>query len=62
VQAQLERGHDAEVAAAAAQRPIEVDVLVGARTDAAAVGEDDLGGDEIVDRHAVQAALMGDAA
>ena len=62
VQAELERRHDAEVAAAAAQRPEQVGVLVGARAHTAAVGEDDLGGDEVVDRHAVAAALVGDAA
>ena len=50
VQAQLERRDDAEVAAAAAQRPVQVGVLVGARAHAAAVGQHDLGGDEVVDR------------
>ena len=62
MQAQLEGGDDAEVAAAAAQRPVQVRVLVGARAHLAAVGEDDLGGDEVVDGHPVAPALVGDAA
>ena len=37
-------------------------MLVGARVDLAAVGEDDLRGDEVVDRHPVQPSLRGDAA
>ena len=37
-------------------------MLVGTRAHAAAVGEDDLGGDEVVDRHPVAAALVGDTA
>ena len=44
VQAEHERGDDAEVAAAAADRPEEVGVLVGAGADALAVGEHDVGG------------------
>ena len=62
VQPQLEGRHDPEVAAAAAQRPVEVRVLGGARADRPAVGEDDLGGDEVVDGHAVAPALVGDTA
>jgi hypothetical protein len=62
VQAQLEGGDDAEVAAAAAQRPEQVRVLVGAGADLAPVGEDDVGGDEVVDRHPVAPALVRDAA
>ncbi len=62
VQPQLELGDDAEVAAAAAQRPVEVGVLVGAGAHAAAVGEHDAGRDEVVDGHPVAAALVGDPA
>ena len=62
MQAQLEGRDHAEVAATAAQRPVQVRVLVGARADTAAVGEDDLGGDEVVDGHPVAPALVGDAA
>ncbi|HWC27071.1 MAG TPA: hypothetical protein VG474_10860 [Solirubrobacteraceae bacterium] len=62
VQPQLEGRDDPEVAAAAAQRPEQVGVLVGARADLAAVPEDDLGGDEVVDGHAVAAALVRDTA
>jgi hypothetical protein len=61
VQGQLERGCDAEVAAAAADRPVQVGVLIGAGADSPAVGEDELGGDEVVDRHPVQPALGGHA-
>ena len=62
MQAELERGHDAEVPAPAAQRPEQVGVLVVARADDAAVGEHDLGRDEVVDRHPVAPALVRDAA
>ena len=43
VQPEVERGDDAEVAAAAAQPPEQVGVLVGRRGHHAAVGRDDLG-------------------
>jgi hypothetical protein len=44
----LERGDDAEVAAAAADRPEEGGVLIRRRPLDASVGGDDLGRDEIV--------------
>src|SRR3989304_2311073 len=50
VQAVLEPGDDAEVAAAAAQAPEQVRVLVLAGLDDLAVGEDDLRTDHAVDR------------
>ena len=62
VQTKLERGHDAEVASAAAERPVEVGVSVAARADDAAVCEDDLRRDEVVHRHPVPPALVGHAA
>ena len=43
VQAEQERGDDAEVAAAAAERPEEVGVLVGVRPHVTAVRQHDLG-------------------
>ena len=55
----LERGHHAEVAASSAQGPEEVGVLVRARAQVAPVGGDELARDEVVDRHAVCAALVG---
>jgi hypothetical protein len=55
MEAHLERGRDAEVAAAAAQRPEEVGVLVGARGDDRAVGRDDLGPEQAVGREAMLA-------
>jgi hypothetical protein len=45
---ELEGGDDAEVAAAAAQRPEEVRVLVGRRADEAPVGGDQLAGEQVV--------------
>jgi hypothetical protein len=57
VQAELERGDDAEVVAAPAQRPQEVGVFCGAGTDDAAVGGHHLRADQVVDRHAVLAAV-----
>jgi hypothetical protein len=44
----LERRDDAEVPAAAPQRPEQVLVLAVARSHSAPVGGDDLGGDEVV--------------
>ena len=42
VDGELDRGHDAEVAAAAAQRPEQVGVVLGVRAHEAAVGGDEL--------------------
>ena len=50
VQPELERGHDAEVAAAALEAPEQLGVLVGARAHDAAVGGHDLGGQEVLAR------------
>ena len=44
----LERGDDAEIAAAAAQAPEQFRVLLGARRHQFAVGGDDVGRDEVV--------------
>ena len=55
-------GHDAEVAAAAAQRPEQVGVLVGARVDLRAVGEHDVGAEQVVDRQAEAPGQVADAA
>ena len=63
VRAELEARDDAEVAAAAAQRPEQVGVLVGARrARSRAVGEDDVGRQQRVDRQAVVAHQPADAA
>ena len=48
--AELELRDDAEVAAAAAQRPEQVGMIVGGGVDPGAVGKDDVGPDEVVDR------------
>src|SRR5207245_2067638 len=56
VQPEEERRDDAEVAAAAADRPVEVGVLVRAGTHLVAVRENHLGFEKVVDR---QAALPG---
>ena len=48
MEAEVEGGDDAEIAAAAADAPEEVGVLVLAGHDLAPVGGHDLGGDEIV--------------
>src|SRR3546814_4138277 len=55
VQAELERGDHAEVAAAAPQRPKQVGVLVLGRPQQLAVGGHDVDGEEVVDREAVLA-------
>ena len=62
MQRELERGHHAEVAAAAADRPEQLRFL-GRRGDAlAAVCGDDVGGDQVVDGHAVLARQPAEAA
>ena len=52
VQAELEVRHDAEVAAAAADGPVEVRVLVGVRVQQAAVGGHDVHALHVVERKA----------
>jgi hypothetical protein len=59
VQPEQERGDDAEVPSAATERPEQVRVLVVARADDVAVGQDDLGLEQVVDG---QAALAGEVA
>ena len=49
VEREPERGDDAEVAAAASQRPEQIGVFVGGRPDDAALGGDHLGGKQVVD-------------
>ena len=53
VQLEQEAGDDAEIAAAAAQRPEQVGVLLLAGGDEAAVGEHDIGLEQIVDGQAI---------
>ena len=55
VRLELELGHDAEVAPAAAQRPEQVCVLVAACPAGLAVGGHDLGRVEAVDRQPMAA-------
>ena len=55
VQRELDRGHDAEVAAAAAQRPEQLGMLVGGRADLVAAGGDELDGEDVVAGEAVLA-------
>ena len=62
VRAELEPRHDREVPAAAAQRPEQVGMLVGARAHLLAVGEDDVGRAQRVDREAVPAHEPAEAA
>ncbi len=62
VQPELEAGRDAEVAAAAADRPEEVRVRLGVDAQELAVGGHDVGGQQVVDREAVLADQVPDAA
>ena len=62
IEAELEARHHAEVATAAADGPEQVGVLLLARGDDAALGGDQLDGDERVDRQAVLADQPTDAA
>ena len=58
----LERGDDAEVAAAAAQSPDQIRVVAIGRVHQRAVGQDDVGAEQIVRGHAVAAAQPAEAA
>ena len=62
VQPEEERRDDAEVAAAAADRPEEVGVLVGARAHALAAREHDLRLEQVVDREPALAGQVAEAA
>ena len=62
VQAEEERGHDPEVAAAAAHGPEEVGVLLRVGGDDAAVGQHHLDAEQVVDGQAVGAREVADAA
>jgi hypothetical protein len=62
MQAEDERRHDAEVAAAAAEGPEEVGILVGAGGDALAAGQHDVGRQRVVDRQPVLARQVAVAA
>ena len=55
MQLELEGGGDAEVAAAAAQRPEEVRMRLAVGGDELAIGGDEVDGEQVVDRHAVLA-------
>jgi hypothetical protein len=62
VQAELEAGDDAEVAAAAAQRPEQLRVAVSVGAQPPAVGAHDLDGQQVVDRQPVLADQVADPA
>ena len=62
MQLEEEGGHHAEVAAAAAQRPEEIGVFRLAGRDEAAVGQHDVGLEQIVDGQPELAGEMTDAA
>ena len=60
--AERERGDDAEVAAAAPERPEQVTVRAGTRGNKATVGQHDIGGDQVVDCQAEAAGEVADSA
>ena len=62
MQPEQERGDDAEVAAAAADRPVEVGVLLGVGAHALAAREHQLGLEEVVDRQPELAGQVAEAA
>ena len=62
MQPEEERGDDAEVAAAAANRPEEVGVLVCAGRHEAAVGQHHVGFEQVVDRQTALAGQVAEAA
>jgi hypothetical protein len=62
VAAERERGDDAEIAAAAAQRPEQVAVRGRAGRDERPVGEHDVGFEQVVDGQAETPGQVADAA
>src|SRR6266849_10679973 len=62
VQSEDEGGDDAEVAAAAPDRPVEIRVLVGARAHGRAVCQHELRLEQVVDRQPALAGQMAEAA
>jgi hypothetical protein len=62
VESEPQPGGHAEVAAAAADRPEQVGIGLGVDADEFAVGGDQLGGEQVVDRQAVLADQVADAA
>ncbi len=62
VEREPERGDDAEVAAAASERPEQIGVFVGGRPDDAALGGHHFGGQQVVDGEPVFAHEEADAA
>ena len=62
MQCEPERGDDAEVAAAASQRPEQIGVFAGGRLDDAALGGDHLGDKQVVDGEPVFAHEEADSA
>ena len=58
----VEAGHDAEVAAATADRPEQVGMVVGVDLEEPAVGGHDLGAEQVVDRQPELADEIADAA
>ena len=58
----LEAGDDTEIAAAAAQSPEQILVLVIARGDLPAIGEHNIGRQQVVDGQAHAAGQVADAA
>ena len=62
VEAELERGHDAEVAAAAAERPEELGLVVGVHAAERAVGGDELDRGDAVREQPVLAAVPAEPA
>ena len=62
VQPEEERGDDAEVAAAAPDRPVQIGVLVGARAHALAACQHELRLEQVVDREPALAGQVADAA
>src|SRR5262249_50329742 len=62
VEPELEAGDDPEVAAAAAQCPEQILVLIVAGRDLPAIGENDIGREQVVDREPHAAGEVADAA
>jgi hypothetical protein len=61
VQPEPEPGRDPKVPAATAERPKEIGVVLGVHPQDAAVGRDQVGRDQVVDRQAVLAGEVPDA-
>jgi hypothetical protein len=62
VRLKQERRGDTEVSAATADGPEQITIFIGARNDKSSIGQDNIGGQQIIDGQAVLSCEVSDAA